>query len=1204
MTAQLADVLAWVLIHSLWQGICIAAATCLLMRIIPARSANFRYVTCVAGMLTIVLGMLVTGAILTLEPQGSTVASAAVNLEQRLNSPVPPGAPVVALPTAHRVNANGVKQSENRVNQPLSPVAPHWSLRWASWMIAAWLVGVAVMLLRTAAAIIQVRSWRKSIVVVDPQQLAPLAAILQRMCEQLGFRWVVTLVVSERVRVPAIVGVFAPCILVPAAMLTGVSIDHWQVILAHELAHIRRYDALVNLVQMLIESVLFFNPSAWWLSRQIRVEREACCDALAAKLCGESVVVARALVEFAAGLAKSGSNIAVTPALATFADPAAPGDLTDRVHRLVEPDMAAHPRVSWGGLLVVMASLVFTALALNWGTGVVVKTAARLISPQERVAELERLQNQATGDVFPPEPSDSAAATANGSQAVPKAPEKVVRQYAVTVVIRTFDGKPLAKEAYAMGVSRNGDFGTVSSLWHNYSQQSECRETFKYAPCELLIAARCRGYSDIVSPILDLRSGPLARTVELILARSRTVKVLVRDESGRPVPGARLKSSASIELGGTRGGFGPSELIADSGGVITMTGVGNLGYQMNVRAPGFEWQELIRDLSQVETMQVELKKGRPTLFNVIDAATGQPVSQARFVTLRVSNGPSTSDIYGDPRRQAVDAWSSFGETDAAGRLILDELNGQVQYAIGVLAEGYGLAVVQDVRAGQPPATVKMFPPFKLAGRIVGALDRLADTPSKSAAKPQRTFSYSYSFLKNNRNSGEQVTVDERGHFEIDNLSFGEEITLTLPDRDEKFVVTKSIPDLEFSVPSVSERAARDVLIHLTGTTAGAPARGTIRVDSTHPDPAVRLESKPAPALLENEVMLNFPIGTQLRIQADKLVGYQIDPLQVEVVAGPRRQFIDIPARPAGGILTTILHADGSRATKGKVHVWAVKLPPGHKDNSKLNPSMQDPAAEILSSLPLGGSYRILAYEWNQDRVTAVVSDEVTLDESQPVAELKLQFKDGMPVAFEVRRPDGRPAQGATVALNFYFGLPKTSNFGSCVSCVTNDQGVAVFKDVVDVAAIAPLKCNMYVTVAPSDYRGWLGTLDLRHPEVIQLQPGVTASGVLVDAVSGKPIPHAAVRIGARDYGQAQYTGHLETTTDSQGVFRFQGLERIEYRVYLNGAVAPGTVVIPVPGREPRFEYPAGQQGLTLRGGDQAVRLKVVLYPGSPLKVAD
>ena len=85
--------------------------------------------------------------------------------------------------------------------------------------------------------------------------------------------------------------------LLPMSALAGLSPLQVEAILAHELAHIRRHDYLVNLLQTLLETLLFYHPAVWWLSRQIRIEREHCCDDLAVSLCGDPVVYARALAD-------------------------------------------------------------------------------------------------------------------------------------------------------------------------------------------------------------------------------------------------------------------------------------------------------------------------------------------------------------------------------------------------------------------------------------------------------------------------------------------------------------------------------------------------------------------------------------------------------------------------------------------------------------------------------------------------------------------------------------------------------------------------------------------------------------------------------------------------------------------------------------------------------------------------------------------
>lgn len=96
-------------------------------------------------------------------------------------------------------------------------------------------------------------------------------------------------------RRPSVVGWLRPVILLPMSAVTGLAPDQLGAVLAHELAHIRRHDYLVNLLQMAAEALLFYHPAVWWVSGRIRVEREFCCDDLAVSVCQNAVTYARAL---------------------------------------------------------------------------------------------------------------------------------------------------------------------------------------------------------------------------------------------------------------------------------------------------------------------------------------------------------------------------------------------------------------------------------------------------------------------------------------------------------------------------------------------------------------------------------------------------------------------------------------------------------------------------------------------------------------------------------------------------------------------------------------------------------------------------------------------------------------------------------------------------------------------------------------------
>src|SRR5262249_43417864 len=118
---------------------------------------------------------------------------------------------------------------------------------------------------------------------------------LDKLRQRLAISRPVRLVNSALVEVPTVVGWLRPVILLPASSLAGLTPSQLEAILVHELAHIRRLDYLVNIFQCLVETVMFYHPVVWWISRCIREEREHCCDDLVVKVCGNRVAYARAL---------------------------------------------------------------------------------------------------------------------------------------------------------------------------------------------------------------------------------------------------------------------------------------------------------------------------------------------------------------------------------------------------------------------------------------------------------------------------------------------------------------------------------------------------------------------------------------------------------------------------------------------------------------------------------------------------------------------------------------------------------------------------------------------------------------------------------------------------------------------------------------------------------------------------------------------
>ncbi len=221
---------------------------------------------------------------------------------------------------------------------------------WLPAIVLVWFAGVALFAFRPLASWYTVRRLRK--VGVSPVNAA-IRDLLDRTAKKLRLARAVAVLQSTLVKTPVVVGFFRPLILLPLCVVTGLPESQLELILAHELAHIRRNDYLVNLLQALVETLFFYHPAVWWLSRQIRHERENCCDDVAVSLCGNRADYGRALLAIE-------ELRAASPELAVAASG---GRLLARIRRIAGRETAP-PLVGISSLsaILVLVALVGTGL--------------------------------------------------------------------------------------------------------------------------------------------------------------------------------------------------------------------------------------------------------------------------------------------------------------------------------------------------------------------------------------------------------------------------------------------------------------------------------------------------------------------------------------------------------------------------------------------------------------------------------------------------------------------------------------------------------------------------------------------------------------------------------------------------------------------------------------------------------------------------
>ncbi len=344
MIQTLIPALAQALLHFLWQGAAIGVSAWLVLRILRSARPQARYaVACLA--LAACLWLPLQTLQRALQPTTGTVV-----ITEATNA----GIAIDATPTALVTLGNVFRTHA----APFDAATP--------WVVAVWSLGVGAMLLRLLAGLSWLqRAHRNARLPVPEIWQSRLRMLSSRM--GLGDR--ARLLLSDDGDGPFSAGVFRPVVIVPAALLARMPVELLEALLAHELAHIRRHDYLVNLLQTLVESLLFYHPAVWWLSHRIRIERELIADDIAANAIGEPrrlALALSALDRYAAAPHPHASHALVQAAQG--------GHLMTRIQQLILP-----PRPGIGARIALPAVALIAA-------GVACFAYAHVDKPQPRIA--------------------------------------------------------------------------------------------------------------------------------------------------------------------------------------------------------------------------------------------------------------------------------------------------------------------------------------------------------------------------------------------------------------------------------------------------------------------------------------------------------------------------------------------------------------------------------------------------------------------------------------------------------------------------------------------------------------------------------------------------------------------------------------------------------------------------------------------------
>lgn len=383
---HLVDRIGWTLIHSVWQIVLLAYLVALCNRFLFRRSAPGRYVVGCIALLLMIAAPLATFCLVS--PPGASSPSDDLMLKRTgLAEAAAVSSAVTGSPAATRSTdprsfeaattapddavlhyaqderpegtvTHDLEAGDGETHASLSGVFDVWRDRATTWLqpavsslVAIWFVGVLVLSVRPLFGLYTVHRLRHLSRDDVPEKVH---ALVRRLCARMGIDKTIELAESALVDVPAVVGSLRPLLLLPVSAVTGLTPQQLEAVIAHELAHVRRHDYLVNFLQTIVETLLFYHPAVWWVSAQVKRERENCCDDIAVAVCSDRAVYAKTLV----ALDELRGRV---PQAAIGANG---GSLLQRIRRLTGRPGQQHPATTWLASAMLLIAVLVTAASL------------------------------------------------------------------------------------------------------------------------------------------------------------------------------------------------------------------------------------------------------------------------------------------------------------------------------------------------------------------------------------------------------------------------------------------------------------------------------------------------------------------------------------------------------------------------------------------------------------------------------------------------------------------------------------------------------------------------------------------------------------------------------------------------------------------------------------------------------------------------
>jgi beta-lactamase regulating signal transducer with metallopeptidase domain len=1063
------------LLHTLWQGPLIALVLSAVLALLPARRPNARYAVATMALVVFILAFFVTWSLPAARPPDA-------DTQYIVSETVGPGQTAKAVwPAVPTITVGSARER---------PAAPGFS----AILLPLWMAGALCMLLRLLWLL---RATRALAHTATQPVASPLLETFETLCRALKVPARTALRISASVATPVALGLLHPLVILPAGYITALTPEQLRAVLAHELAHIRRHDYLINLLQLLAEAAFYFNPALWWINRQIRLEREACCDHLAAQYAGGPLDYAAALASIAR---HSPAFAPPQPALAMHGPVPTPGPLLDRVRRLLLPAHRPHLRLPWYSLAATLALTLLCLLATYTTT----QAATRIITTYLQMDNEARIAYLKELDPLP----------------TPSNPEEMLRALrAISGDVRIFgrlvppEGSELDHDQGSLIVS-TGQHSMFTGM-ATYTSSGVFSGTCPNAPVYIY------GWIPNFEPIFAGPFVPSERKtiggIEIPLTVANPARILLRDESDNPVPNATVGISYEYFQGFTRGI--DSQTTDANGQFLLEQSTPPVPVNLSIAAPGYPATQfgLLEAPAGQDTI-LRMVKGHSVEVFLRNKVTHAPVENASFRLLRSGNL--------QPGRQESHPAESLG----AGRYRLLDLDRGMASTLAILAPGLGGTVATlEPKPDGHPIDIDV-PEIYLNATIEGNLEPLKDYEGEVRIVLNAIISDADGMPMVHLIDLDSpvVTLDgNKGRFTITGLPPCQ-VLLHLGRHAEMIQLDGIMVDyvIRLDPPVVEADCTLDIKLESPPGLPRANGRVSINIyDGENPTTSPDIEVP----IVDGTGTARVPSGVTLALSLSGVPGYGFEPgqnghvptaINHAVPAGAQQTSIAAKLVATGAITGTAITENGAPLHHNWIRVS--KHVEGQEELQSLDAMPIDASgAFAFRGLPLGNTYSVAVEYRDQE-----YAQSVALTQAQPVANLQITpppIPEQRTIRVEAFQPDGERLRGFHA--NVVLDTTPYAHLGS--SSPSN------------VVRIGPLDTGVAgkVHVIPDrDYQPATVPLTPDATAVsVTVMPGRRARGRVLDQHTGQPVS------GIQFVITLDHARQLECKSNEAGYFTFTNL---------------------------------------------------------------